>query len=200
MAERKTPLARRIRPSVSIDLGEGVELQLSFSMNALARIEERINQQRLAALAARVADPKELVKLHERTKLSLIENIFNLWLAMSSYDVLRTTFWSAVVENRPEYDSEEGFAIVTSYLDTSNVTAVGTKLVEAYELFLSKDQLKIFQDAYQRAKAESEAEQKAADPQKPATEQATVPAPSPGSSSGPSPDTTSDSALASSAH
>ena len=198
MAERKSPLARRIRPSVPIALGEGVELQLSFSMNALARIEERINQQRLAALAARVTDPRELLKLHESTKLRLVGNIFALWIAASSYDVLRTAFWSAVVENHREYDSDEGFAIVTSYVDTSNVDAVGEKLTEAYELFLSKDQRDIFRDAVERARAAAEAEREKADPRKPESA-IEPPAGSPGSGSGPSPDSISGSALASSA-
>jgi hypothetical protein len=198
MPERKSPLARRIRPSVPIALGDGVELQLSFSMNALARIEERINQQRLAALAARVEDPKELVKLHESTKLRLVGNIFALWIAASSYDVLRTAFWSAVVENHREYDSDEGFAIVTSHVDTSNVDAIGEKLTEAYELFLSKDQRDIFHDAVERSKAEAQAEREKTDPRKPESA-IEPPADSPGSGSGPSPDTISGSALASSA-
>ena len=207
MADKKALLARRIRPTVPIEIKpEGVTLQLSFSVAALARIEERVNQERLASLAKQIPDRKQLERVHRESKLHLMGNIFSLWVAVSSLEALRTTFWSAVVENHKEYDSDEGFETIASLMDNESLDAIGEKLLEAYKLFLSKPQLEIFEAQVERTAREARGEQNGAPSvdgesslgdQNPS--QAQQPASSTGSASGPSADSTSDSPLAKSA-
>ena len=196
MAEKRTPIQRRIRPSVPVEIQpEGITLRLSFSMNALARIEERVNQQRLAALSRMIADPKELVRLYEQTKLRLAGNIFALWIAMASQEVILTTFWATAVENHPEYDTDEGYAVLTSLVDNESMDRIGQAVLDTYKLSLSKTQLETFEAAWEKAKRDLESqtqEKPRENPPEAHSESST------GSNSGPSPDTTSESAASAS--
>ena len=201
MADKKALLARRIRPTVPIEIKpEGVTLQLSFSVAALARIEERVNQERLAALAKQIPDRLQLQRVYHESKLRLMGNIFALWVAVSSLEVLRVTFWSTVVENQPDYDTDAGFEIIVSLMDNDSMDAIGEKLLEAYKLFLSERQLKIFEQEVEKVarEARGESAKKEEEPADPS--QAQQPPSSTGSASGPSADTTSDSPLAKSAN
>ena len=201
MPDKKALLARRIRPTVPIEIKpEGVTLQLSFSVAALARIEERVNQERLAALAKQIPDRLQLQRVYHESKLRLMGNIFALWVAVSSLEVLRVTFWSTVVENQPDYDTDAGFEIIVSLMDNDSMDAIGEKLLEAYKLFLSERQLKIFEAEVEKVAREARGEP--ANKEEPTPEdpsQAQQPPSSTGSASGPSADTTSDSPLAKSA-
>jgi|SRR5579864_59290 len=129
MTKKKPAIERRISPSVGVELdidGKPVTLNLSFTLNALARIEER-------------------------TGLKLVGNIFTLWSEMTSAKVFGTTFWSAVVENHPEYDSIDGYNALASHLDGENVDRAGKALAEAYPLFLSKSQAELFRRTVSKA-------------------------------------------------
>ena len=122
MPEKRTPLHRRIRPSVPVTLdvdGEQMTFNLSFDMNALARIEEK-------------------------TGLKLVGNIFTLWAEMSSARVLAACFWATAVNHHPEYDTKEGYHILVSLVEKDNLELIGKALAEAYPLFLSKDKADLF--------------------------------------------------------
>lgn len=180
MPEKKLPLARRVRPSVPItlelDQGQQATFRLSFDFNAIVRIEEK-------------------------TGLRML-NVYAPWAGLSA-TVLSVMLWAAMLANHPEYDSDEGLAIVRSFLDPENADRATQSLWEAYLLYLPERQAK----AMRQMREDAEKAQKAENPPPPATPtQVKVEAPpasegknSIGSDSGPSPDTTSASASESSA-
>jgi hypothetical protein len=176
MAQKKQPLQRLIRPSVPVTLelqGEKHVFQLAFDMTVLARIGEK-------------------------TGLKLSFNIFTLWVEMSSAAVLGASFWSAALVNHPEYDNEEGFSTLRSFIGPQNVDDIAEALWKAYMLYLPKEDRELME----RVLKEGREEKVNANPPQPPLAEETADQNTPnstGSNSAPSRDMTLDSTLASSA-
>lgn len=177
MAEKRSPLQRRVAPSVtaSLEYPDGkIDFRLAFNNNALARIEES-------------------------TGLNLLANPYALWGKVSK-SRLGVIFWAGLLQDRPELASDEGLLVVRSYLDSQeNELRAFNAVWEAYLLYLPKEQAEELSAL--RAKAENESTEKkdGAEPQ-PAEKKTEQPeSPQTGSSSGPSADSISGSALANSA-
>lgn len=175
MPEKKSPLQRRIAPSVPVVLkidDREVTFRLSFDYMTLAKIEDRISKE-----------------TEDRVNLRLVGNIFDLWREISSARVLGATFWAALLNEQPQYDSDLGYRAAVSFLYGDNTDLVAKALSEAYPLFLSKDKAELFRKTLNAGEsAES------SDPSKAQTTEAPPKSSSTGPSSGPSPDTTSESA------
>jgi hypothetical protein len=196
MPKERTPLRRRVAPGVSLTLkySDGdVSFRLAYNNNALASIEERTE----------VFVPQEdgtMVK----SNLNLLANPYALWEKLGK-NRLGVIFWAALLQDRPELDSDIGLLTVRSYLDRpENELKVFNAAWEAFMLYLPKDQA----EGLRAARADWEKKRDAGDPPEPAATVPTPPAPGPeltasnplpGSSSGPSPDSTSDSPIAISA-
>jgi hypothetical protein len=181
MPEKKSPLQRRISPSVPLTLeldDRKVTFRLSFDYLTLARIEDRTFQE-----------------TEGRVNLRLVGNIFDLWRELSSAGVLGATFWAALLNEQPEYDSDPGYRAAVSFLYGENVDLAAAALAEAYPLFLSKDKAKLFRDMLK--KVETGKPEDASDPSKDQAQE-TPKSSSTGPSSGPSPDTISGSAASAS--
>lgn len=180
MPEKKSPLQRRIAPSVPVvlefpDEPKQIAFRLSFDMNTTVRIEEKTGLNMLGVTA--------------------------LWTNLST-KALRAAFWAAMIPNHPEYDSDEGLAAIGSLLVGENGDRAADAVWKAYLLFLPESQAKFLEQARKDRLKELES----GNPPKPATPTQTTDLTAPaeqkdpiGSSSGPSPALTSASAIASSA-
>lgn len=177
MAEKRSPLQRRIAPSItaSLEYPDGkMDFRLAFNNNALARIEES-------------------------TGLNLLAAPYALWdkLGKSRLGVI---FWAALLQDRPELASDEGLLVARSYLDgPENDMRAFNAVWEAYVLYLPKDQAEALRAARVNWEKDRDEEKDAAEPL-PEEKKTDLPqSPQTGSSSGPSPDSISDSAKANSA-
>ncbi|HLZ07507.1 MAG TPA: hypothetical protein VKT80_02895 [Chloroflexota bacterium] len=168
MTEKTIALKRRIGQSHSLRLeledevgGKFVRnFRLCFDFNAITLIEER-------------------------THLSLLTG--EIWKNASA-KTLSIMLWAAVLAHSPEYDSDEGLAVIRSYMYAGNATEIADALFEAFLISLPKDQ-------QERIRAKRKEEDSLPLAPAPATE----PASSTSSSSGVSPDTTLASAATNSA-
>ena len=104
MLQKKHPLQRMVRKSAPVVLqfedGQELAFNLAFDFNTLARIESKTGLKTL--------------------------NIFTVWIEMSA-TVLSVMFWAAACTNHPEYDSDEGLAIIRSLMDRTMQTALQTR-------------------------------------------------------------------------
>ena len=176
MPEKRTPLQRRVAPSVNVTLEypDGkASFRLAFNNNALARIEET-------------------------TGVNLLASPYALWEKLGK-SKLGIIFWAALLQDRPELGSDEGLLVARSYLDgEENDLRIFNAVWDAYMLYVPKRQA----EALRTARSEWEHEQASGEGSEPAPVEKkteTSEGPQAGSSSGPSPDSTSASAMRSSA-
>jgi len=188
MPEKKSAaLRRRVLPFTPLDLmleEQGgafyrVELKLAFDMNAGAAIQER------------TANPQVGFRGYMLTELKT-------WAHISEPNLLKAMLWAAVLAHQPEYDSDEGFETIGSFIQENNAQQIIDAIEAAYFKYLPKERV----EAIKKLKAAAEAEGEGAETNgpldgtnKPANETPS----SAGSNSGPSPATTSESASANSA-
>lgn len=172
MPQTKPLVARKIRPSTPLKL-DATEFQIGFDFDALARIEDRGG-----------------------VKLEVAFDWFDLWRKITPAKVLAATVWSTICTFHPQYDSDQGYRVISSLLDSGNVAAAVDALVDAYAKFLSPEHSERFLKAMRKTEEVLETE----NPPKPAATSAPpAAANSTGSGSGPSPATISASASANSA-
>jgi hypothetical protein len=172
MPGKITPLRRRIAPSVPLSLkiiDDGgdtftVNLHLRFDFNVLARIEEK-------------------------TGLTMLSGK-DMWSNLTA-SVLSVMLWAAAIPSSPEYDGDEGLEILRSYLDKDAADQASTALMEAYLLFLPKNEADILREHKKKIEAGEVVENP------PQVEQTSTL--SDGSTSSLSPSTTSESVKSSSA-
>jgi hypothetical protein len=88
--------------------------KLCFDFNALALIEKHLGVNLLVQFS----------------------QIFSI--SASSVSVF---LWAAIQAQHPEYEGEEGLAVVRSYLNIANFEAAAVKVQEAFKLSLNKEQL-----------------------------------------------------------
>ena len=180
MVGEMTPLRRRIVRALpfTLDLGDfgKFEFQLSYDFNSASALQENtVSKQNPAGI-----------------KLPDLE----AWSHISEPVFVTALFWAGIINRHPEYNSEEGLKTIRSYVDEGNSDLIVQACWNAYLLNLPKAKRDFMEDLKKKA----EAGIKAANPPSPATPPETAPEEtSIGSTSGPSPDTTSDSAKASSA-
>jgi hypothetical protein len=188
----RNALQRRIAPGVTLTLEypdgrKPVTFRLAYNNYAIGHIEEKSGD------------------------LNLLQNPFSIWSKFGKR-MLGIAFWAALLQDRPELNSEEGLMLAFDYLGgPENELRVFEAVWEAYMLYLPKDQaeqLRADREEWKKKQAEENPPEPAAKIATPAQE--TIPAglqvqPSPaqspqtGSSSGVSPDSTSDSPIAISA-
>jgi len=119
------------------------------------------------------------------------------WTRMSAR-MLTALLWAAALRYQPEYatvdkdgnPTDDGFEVIGSYIDPGNESAVAEALWEAYLVNMPQDRQTLLRKLRAGEEKPDPNGQEPAEP--PASNQ-------PGSTSGPSPDTTSVSAIASSA-
>jgi hypothetical protein len=174
MAQKKQPIERKLYPSYPVTLqvegGEPVSFNITLNFDALLRIEEK-------------------------TGLKLLDK--NIIAEMLSLRVMSAAFWGAVCENHPEYESDAGLLSLRSLLtDTDNLAKVEQALWESYLLCLPAKR----RDAILKAREEMQKkENPSEDPTQPSKPMSASTETSIGQDSPPLRDSTSDSALASSA-
>jgi hypothetical protein len=174
MAGKITPLRRRIAPSVPLTLNVtddggatfAVNLQLRFDFNVLARIEEK-------------------------TGLTMLSGA-DMWSKLSA-SLLSVMLWSAAIPSSPDYDSDDGLEAIRSYLDKDAADKAANALMEAYLLFLPKEEADLLRDFGKKTEAGKPV------PENPPTVEQPSELKSDGSTSGQSQSMTSDLAKSSSA-
>ena len=197
-------LRRRVLPFTPLDLmleEQGgafyrVELKLAFDMNAGAAIQER------------TANPKLEFRGYK------ITDYIETWSNIAEPNLLRAMLWGAVLAHQPEYNCDEGFETVGTFIQENN----GQQVIDAIEAAFFKYLPKSRVDEILKLKAQIEAQKAKGEtngrplvpgavpsetnPPKSETKTETaepISSGSAGSSSGPSPATTSESASANSA-
>jgi hypothetical protein len=176
-----TALRRRIAPSTPLtleledDIGGKITktFRLCFDFNAAAEIKER-------------------------TDLSLLNG--SIWQHIDNPTVFSVMFYAAILANHPEYrtvddegaPTDEGLEVIRSYMQESNADVITEALWKAYLAYLPKEK----RDLMERLRAKAEAKNPDPLPQAAAP---TTPESSNSLTSGPSLDTTSGSAMKSSA-
>jgi hypothetical protein len=180
--KRSAAIRRRIAPFTPLVLmleEQGgafyrVELKLAFDMNAGAAIQER------------TADPKMNFRGYMLTH-------FRTWANISEPMLLKAMFWGAVLAHHPEYNSDEGFDTVGTFIQENNSEEILEAIEKAYLAYLPKERAEELLKLKAKAKAEEVAKLKGdgaeTDVPLDGTNQTS---PSAGSRSGPSPDTTSE--------
>ena len=174
MAPKKQPIERKLYPSYAVTLqvedGEPVSFNMTFNFDALIRVEEK-------------------------TGLQLLDK--NIIAEMMSLRVMSAAFWGAVCENHPEYDSDTGLLALRSLLnDTDNLAKVEKALWESYLLCLPRKRREQIIKAREEFEKNEKAKQDPTNPSNPTSVSTETPT---GKDSPPLHDSTSDSALASSA-
>jgi hypothetical protein len=169
MPEKKRPIERKIYPSYSITLDLDDGKKATFDMTF---------------------NFDAIIRVEEKTGLKLLEK--SILAELLSLRVLSAAFWGSVCENHPEYESDEGLRSLRSLLnDPENLAKVSEALWESYLLCLPKKR----REALLRLREEGPKE----DPIGPSKPMSASTETSDGSGLQPSQDSSSDSALASSA-
>ena len=144
MPEKKSAaLRRRVLPFTPLDLmleEQGgafyrVELKLAFDMNAGAAIQER------------TADPKLGFRGYMLTELKT-------WAHICEPKLLKAMLWGAVLAHHPEYNCDEGFETIGSFVQESNAVAILDAIEAAYFKYLPKSRV----DEILKLKAQIEAQ------------------------------------------
>jgi len=134
-----------------------------------------------------------LARIQEKTGVKVLG--IGIWAEISP-QLMGAMLWAALLPHSPEYDTrdengeptDEGLEVIRSYVDMSNLDQVGEALWESYLLSVPKEKAEFLRKA-RAGKTEGEV------PNVPTPETGE----STGSTSGQSPDTTSTSAMTSSA-
>jgi hypothetical protein len=195
MPNKNSALRRRVLPFTPLDLmleEQGgaffrVELKLAFDMNAGAAIQER------------TANPKSEFRGYR------ITDFIETWSNIAEPQLLKAMLWGSVLAHQPEYNCDEGFETVGTFIQENNAQEIIDAIEAAYFKYLPKNRV----DDILKLKAELEAKAKG-EPGRPLAkmtpgvpENGGTAAPiswdSAGSNSGPSPVTTLESASANSA-
>jgi hypothetical protein len=130
--------------------------------------------------------------IQEQTGLMLTD--LSIWKHIAEPKVLRAMLWAAVLAHQPEYDCEEGLYTIGSFIQEDNAEQIIEALDQTYLAYLPKAK----REWLEKLKAEADRKSGESSAEKNAPTPATS-GQSAGSSSGPSEDTTSASAIASSA-
>jgi hypothetical protein len=215
MPQKVTPIKRRIAPSVPLKLDleddSGAkfsrEFRLSFDLNAAARIQLRMARRIREEIDEEVEEEIDGKKVKKMVTRMVTHDVPGpnlgdpaIWSRIVREPVCKgVVFWASVLAHHPEYDSDEGFECIQSYLDDDNEDVVIEALWDAHIFYVSKAKREYM--IQWKANAEKRRQEATERPTMPATPNATPEeiATKTGSNSGPSPDTTSASLKASSA-
>jgi len=191
-------LRRRVLPFTPLDLmleEQGgafyrVELKLAFDMNAGAAIQERTANLELEFRGYKITD------------------FIETWTNIAEPNLLKAMLWGAALAHQPEYNCDEGFETVGTFIQENNAQQIIDAIEAAYFKYLPKSRV----DEILKLKAQIEAQKgkggdtnrPLAETERPKSETGTETAEptssgSTGSNSGPLPAMTSESASANSA-
>lgn len=88
-------------------------------------------------------DADAIARVEALTGISFLNG--DIW-RQPSVPTLGILLWAAALEHSPEYDSDEGLAVIRSYLDAGNMDEITLALFEAFIVRLPKDKQKIIRE------------------------------------------------------
>lgn len=147
-SELKTAMRRRIAPShqITLDLVDddgskfSRSFRLSFDMNVIVLIEEKTglglaNGEIWDYLGEKMSrDPKKAKREYNAQPSIAV--------------VVSTMLWAAVLPHHgDEYGTDEGLAVIRSYMDISNFSQIAIELEKAFVATIPKDRLEALKKA-----------------------------------------------------
>jgi hypothetical protein len=143
MSFKESALKRRIPPSVPLTLElqdhtgakSSKSFMLCFDFNAIATVEE------MTGLGMLNGEIWELFGRDEEEKKGDVkQSKKHVRPKGSGAKALGVMFWAGVLAHHPEYDSEEGLAVIRSYMDAGNAVQIAGALQRAFVASLPKAQ------------------------------------------------------------